>query len=134
MVPALTRPFPPLSYQRRPHSVAHVGSPWGPCCRAWFHSGSCLADAQGRVRGLGMFKDPVSAAIRYDAEAIRIHGKYAILNFPSGSNPNPTTTGMQSQAAVTPDGGGGGQGRGLDSWQLWMQLGRRQSARVCQRG
>jgi hypothetical protein len=50
-----------------------------------------------------MFKDRVSAAVRYDIEATKLHGADAILNFPAGWNIRHT------QPPVVPLGGGCGQ-------------------------
>jgi hypothetical protein len=39
----------------------------------------------GRMRNLGFFDDEAEAARAYDREALRLHGDFARLNFPSGS-------------------------------------------------
>ena len=41
----------------------------------------------GRAKYLGTFGSPDEAACAYDAEAIRIHGEFARLNFPQGETP-----------------------------------------------
>jgi hypothetical protein len=71
---------------------------------------SCLVDLQGTHFSLGTFPEALSAAMCYDKEARRVHGRYALLNFPSGTPPLPTTlTSTQSQSAVVPTGGVSGQ-------------------------
>jgi hypothetical protein len=75
----------------------------------WFTKLSCLVDSQGTHFFLGTFPDPVSAAMRFDKEAKRVHGRYALLNFPYGTPPLPTFKILQSQSALVPTGGGRGQ-------------------------
>jgi hypothetical protein len=39
----------------------------------------------GRAQHIGVFTDQIEAARAYDREALRLHGDFARLNFPSGS-------------------------------------------------
>jgi hypothetical protein len=55
--------------------------------RLWSGDEFCLLDAQGKMRYLGTFRDPVAAALRYDEEAIEQYGGGAILNFPHRASP-----------------------------------------------
>jgi hypothetical protein len=67
-------------------------------------------NVQGNRWYLGVFADPVSAAICYDKEAIRAYGAHAALNFPSGCNSWPTSAGMVGQPPLLPGNGEFGEG------------------------
>lgn len=54
---------------------------------------SSLHVLQGKQHYLGIFPDPVTAAICYDRAASRAHGTAAVLNFPPGRKPGPNPTG-----------------------------------------
>jgi hypothetical protein len=73
----------------------------------WFSKSR--AGSQGTHFFLGTFPDAVSAAIRYDAEAKRAHGRYALLNFRDGTQPLPTFTSTPIPYTLVPGGGGSGQ-------------------------
>jgi hypothetical protein len=64
-----------------------------------------FCDPQGNYRYIGTFSDPITAAIRYDEEAIKGYGADALLNFPPGCNPNTTSTCVDAQSPVLPGGG-----------------------------
>ncbi len=95
---------PPFSF---PSWLSKLASPvlsWAVLC---FGLMSWLRDTQGKERHLGSFMDPVLAAIRYDAEATKVHGAGAILNFPSGSQPSLTSSGAVCKSPLVPAGGCG---------------------------
>jgi hypothetical protein len=83
-----------------------------PRCVSWLGRKSCLPDLQGKRHSFGTFKDRVSAAIRYDIEATKVHGEDAILNLPAGCNIK------HSQPPVVPLGGRCGQGQPVANGSL----------------
>jgi len=46
----------------------------------------CSIKEDGKKNNIGIFDDEVEAAKAYDKEACRIHGEYAVLNFPNEKN------------------------------------------------
>ena len=92
--PAVPRPPPPASARtaaasaarsRRPPSAsapkssAYKGVSWHKHSQKWY----AYIQAGGKMRGLGYHVSPVDAARAYDAEARRVHGARALLNFPA---------------------------------------------------
>lgn len=56
----------------------YVGVSWHKKCKRW----RAEINAKGRKIHIGMFKNIEDAARAYDAMALRLHGKWARLNFP----------------------------------------------------
>jgi hypothetical protein len=73
----------------------------------------CLARSRAPLQGdlhyLAAFTDFMSAAVRFDTEAIRLRGPDAMLNFPSGYGRNPDLIRMQCLPHVLAVGGGSRQ-------------------------
>jgi hypothetical protein len=82
-------------------SQSHVARPSGNLVNA---QGFRLHGVQGKQHQLGMFADPVTAAVWYDREALKAYGIDAILNFPCGSFASLTSTGAACHLPVSPAG------------------------------
>jgi hypothetical protein len=72
----LCRPF-----EQRTHIWS---SPWRLTGYSLSWDESRISDLQGKDCYLGTFADPVSAAIRYNQEATKLHGEDPVLNVPPG--------------------------------------------------
>lgn len=55
------------------------GVHWGKAANKWV----VQIRAHGKVYHIGVFADPIEAAKAYDGAATRLHGDFAVLNFPS---------------------------------------------------